>query len=320
MAQAARKAARVASTSVLYNPQTYTPNVALKLGPTHNSRLRAHYDTTVAENLMYMHYQHHDASYTPPQPHRKKLHPGAEDGSNPYAANRPPPRPRGNKVPRPLATNVGFMPRPHVQTSSSVEEGSKDTELANAAKRLARTVTHLKAIQLHIMSKDSLTNKASLITNMFQLRVLSGATKGEGGHTTNKGVELIRGRKNLQQWKLRRGTPCGVKVTLKGDKMYDFLGTLIEFVLPRLREWGGVVMPVPSANRDSPSMTSGVVSFGLSKEAVELFPQIEVNLDLYPRVSGMHIHFMSNERGRGAQNKTRALLSGFQIPDRKSVV
>lgn len=154
---------------------------------------------------MYMHYQHHDASYTPPQPHRKKLHPGAEDGSNPYAANRPPPRPRGNKVPRPLATNVGFMPRPHVQTSSSVEEGSKDTELANAAKRLARTVTHLKAIQLHIMSKDSLTNKASLITNMFQLRVLSGATKGEGGHTTNKGVELIRGRKKLAAVEIAKG-------------------------------------------------------------------------------------------------------------------
>ncbi|KAG8790492.1 hypothetical protein FRC17_008901 [Serendipita sp. 399] len=149
---------------------------------------------------------------------------------------------------------------------------------------------------------------------MFQLRALSGSHQGEGGHETNKGVQLVYGRKNLPQWKLRRGLPCGVKVSLKGDKMYAFLGSLVEFVLPRLREWNGVVLPAPSVNRNSPSMTSGVVSIGLKPEDVELFPQIEVNQDLYPRVFGMYIHFFTNERGKGAQNKARALLSGYQIP------
>ncbi|KAG8839748.1 hypothetical protein FRC20_005940 [Serendipita sp. 405] len=73
-------------------------------------------------------------------------------------------------------------------------------------------------------------------------------------------------------------------------------------------------MPAPSVNRNSPSMVSGVVSIGLKHDAIELFPQIEVNQDLYPRLTGMYIHFFTNERGRGAQNKARALLSGFQIP------
>jgi large subunit ribosomal protein L5 len=258
MAQAVRRAAKSAAKSSssavkqsAYSPLTYTPPVALKLGPTHASRLRSHYDTTLAEDLMYMHYQHHDANYIPPLPPTKRQHDLEND---PYAKGRPPPRPRGNKPLRPLATNVGCK--------------------EDNAKQLARSVTQLQEIQLHIMSKDALQSKATLLAPMFQLRALTGSTKGEGGHTTTMGVQLIRGRKNLPQWRIRRGVPCGVKVTLKGDKMFDLLGTLVEFVLPRLREWNGIVMPAPSANRDSPSMTSGVVSVGLTPENVELFPQV----------------------------------------------
>jgi len=44
------------------------------------------------------------------------------------------------------------------------------------------------------------------------------------------------------------------------------------------------------------------------------FPQIEVNLDAYPRSYGMHIHFVTNAKGLGAQNRARALVSGFQVP------
>jgi ribosomal protein L5 len=47
---------------------------------------------------------------------------------------------------------------------------------------------------------------------------------------------------------------------------------------------------------------------------IDPFLKIEVNQDLYPRLTGMHVHFVTNERGRGSQNKARALLSSFQIP------
>lgn len=259
MAQAARKALKSASkitsgiSGSLYSPLTYTPPVALKLGPTHTSRLRSHYENTLADNLMYLHYQHHDANYTPPLPPKKAEH----DPSNPYSKGRSPPRPRGNKPLRPLATNIG---------------GRKDD--GQTAKQLARSITQLKEIQLHVMSKDALVSKALLLAPIFQLRAITGSTKHEGGHESSLGVEIIRGRKNLPQWKIRQGVPCGVKVTLKGDKMYELLNVLVEFVLPRLREWNGIVMPAPSANRDSPSMTSGVVSVGFKHEAVELFPQV----------------------------------------------
>jgi len=148
------------------------------------------------------------------------------------------------------------------------------SENGPSAKQLEKSITRLKEIQLHIMSKETLVSRALLLAPMFQLRAISGSTKHGGGHESADGVELIRGRKNLPQWRIRRGVPCGVKVTLKGDRMYDFLNVLVEFVLPRVREWSGIVMPAPSSSRDSPSMTGGVVSIGLRPEAVELFPQV----------------------------------------------
>ena len=81
--------------------------------------------------------------------------------------------------------------------------------------------------------------------------------------------------KTVGGW-LGTGAPLGVKVDLKGLKMYDFLSTLVEFVLPRLREFNGVQLPGSSSNMQTPTGVSGVVRFGLPPEAMGLFPQIEV--------------------------------------------
>jgi large subunit ribosomal protein L5 len=47
--------------------------------------------------------------------------------------------------------------------------------------------------------------------------------------------------------------------------------------------------------------------------AMVFFPQLEVNVDAYPTLPGIHIHFVTNEKGKGAQDKARALVSGFQV-------
>jgi large subunit ribosomal protein L5 len=96
--------------------------------------------------------------------------------------------------------------------------------------------------------------------------------------------------------------------------MYEFLGTLAEFVPPRLREFPGLLPPPVSTNLQTPAGVSRVLSFGLHPEAIGFFPQIEVNLDAYPKTYGMHIHFITNAKGIGAQERARQLLSGFQIP------
>jgi large subunit ribosomal protein L5 len=163
------------------------------------------------------------------------------------------------------------------------------------------------------MVKEAISSRSNLLGAIMFFRALTGETQGGGGRRTSQGVQIVKGVKSASGW-VRPGIPVGVKVDLKGPKMYDFLGTLLEFVLPRLREFPGIVLPPTSASPYSPSAASGVVSIGLPPEAMGLFPQVEVNLDSYPKSYGMHIHFVTNATGMGAQNRARALLSGFQVP------
>lgn len=97
--------------------------------------------------------------------------------------------------------------------------------------------------------------------------------------------------------------------------MHDFLQNLSELVMPRLKDWNGVPLPPPSKGEHlQPSYHSGALTFGLPPQAMGLFPQVEVNLDAYPRQHGLHINVVSNAKGAGAQDKVRSLLSGYKIP------
>lgn len=174
-------------------------------------------------------------------------------------------------------------------------------------------VVKLEKICLHSMQKTALSSRSNLLGTIMAFRAISGETEQGGGWMSSSGVQLVRGKKNVSGW-VRPGLPIGVKVEIKGEKMYEFLGTLVQFVLPRLREFEGVVLPPASVNLATPAGVSGVVSMGLPPDAMGFFPQIEVNQDMYPRMYGMHIHFVTNAEGAGAQNKARALLSGFQLP------
>ena len=286
---APRAALRVASKRVVVSQQkrhavrvpTYQPQTEISLGPTHSSRYQEHYYNTLAEDLMYMQYSHLSAGYTPPKPPQLPQH----DPSDPYAVNRPTPRLRGNKRLIPLA---------------------KPTNDQNIIK--------LSAVHLQITSKAALSSRIQLLNAIAQLRALSAQTKGGGGYRAAKGVEVVRARSNIPTWHIRRGVAMGVKVALKGQEMYDFLNSFVEFVLPRVREFSGLAMPAPSASDKSTSMTSGVVSCGFEPAVLELFPQIEVNQDLYAKMHGFHVHFVTTARGKGAQNRARALMSGFQVP------
>ncbi|KAJ3502288.1 hypothetical protein NLJ89_g8960 [Agrocybe chaxingu] len=154
-------------------------------------------------------------------------------------------------------------------------------------------IVRLEKIQLHTMVKEAVSNKGNLLGAMMQMKALTGESFQAGG---------------------QHAVQVGVKVDLKGQAMYDFLGTLVEFVLPRLRDFSGIVLPPSSSSVNTPSAVSGVVSFGLPAQAIVFFPQIEVNVDSYSKLYGMHIHFVTNARGIGAQDRARALVSGYQIP------
>jgi large subunit ribosomal protein L5 len=259
---------------------TVVPPVDIRLGDTHIPRCQAHFENTLAEDLLYLTYNHAStaALSTPNVPPQW-------DMTNPYAKNRAPPSPRGN---RPLQA----------------------TGLSTTARNLPR----LERIILHTMIKDAITNKSHLLGPMMAFRAITGQTEGGGGQRTHGGVRVLVSRPASAAFRLRENVPIALKVELVGPQMYEFINTLVEFVLPRLREFRGITMPPASASSSSPSAMGGVVAFGLPREAFALFPQLEVNLDSYPRMCGMHVQFLTNLKGKDAQARARALVSGFQIP------
>jgi large subunit ribosomal protein L5 len=255
------------------------PPVNILVRDTHPSRLSDHYYTTLQDDIMYLTYKHESGPRRPPRQIRLTY-----DPNDPYTKNRFNPPVGGSQL--------GKKPPP----PSSPEN-----------------VTRLEKICLHTMVKEATASRTSLLGAIMAFRALTGETEHGGGRHTAHGVQIVEGKKTVGGW-IRPGIPVGVKVELVGPKMYDFLGTLVEFVLPRLRDFPGIVMPPASASPNSPSAVSGVVSFGLPPAAMGLFPQIDVNLDAYPKSYGMHIHFITNATGLGAQNRARTLISGFQVP------
>lgn len=254
------------------------PHVRLVVRDTAPCRLLDHYYHTVRDDLLYMTYKHN------PNPKRPREVRPKYDPGDPYAQHRYNPPVGGDRYFK--------QPMPPVTPDNVVK---------------------LERIQIHSFVKDALNSRSNLLGPIMALRALSGQTDRNGNQHTTEGVQLVNGKSSISGW-VREGIPTGVKVDLKGPNMYDFLGILVEFVFPRIREFPGLVMDSPKTHQSTPHAASGVVSFGLPPEAMALFPQIEVNLDAYPKNYGFYIHMITNARGMGAQNATRALLSGFQVP------
>ncbi|KAF8210078.1 ribosomal protein L5 domain-containing protein [Mycena galopus ATCC 62051] len=257
-------------------PIPHVPLVGREFAP---CRLEDHYHNTLADNAMYLTYIHEAAPRPAPRTIRLTY-----DPSNPYARFRHNPPVGGSQL--------GKKPPP------------PDTP---------ENVVRLEKIVIHSFQKQAIGSRSALLGLVMALRAMSGETEKGAGKRGVGGVQIVQGKKSVGGW-IRPGVPVGAKVELKGAPMYDFLGQLVEFVLPRLKDFPGVILPPPGASSHSPSAVAGVVSMGLPPQAMQYFPQIEVNVDAYPKSYGMHIHFVTNATGVGAENRARTLLSAFQLP------
>lgn len=110
-------------------------------------------------------------------------------------------------------------------------------------------------------------------------------------------------RLSIASFKLREGNKIGLKVTLRGDKMYEFMDRLITIVLPRLRDFHGV----PKGAFDK----QGNYSLGLKDQSV--FP--ELSFEETTTLHGMQINFVINNADDADQ--ARALLAKFGMPFEK---
>jgi large subunit ribosomal protein L5 len=113
---------------------------------------------------------------------------------------------------------------------------------------------------------------------------------------------ITRARKSIAGFKLREGNAIGVKVTLRGNRMYDFLDRLCNLSLPRQRDFRGV----------SPDAFDGRGNYSLGLREQLIWPEIEY--DKIDRVRGMSITIVTSAK---TDEEARRLLQLFGMPFRK---
>ena len=112
---------------------------------------------------------------------------------------------------------------------------------------------------------------------------------------------LTYSRKDVSNFRLRKGMPIGVKVTLRDVKMYEFLERLVRISLPRIRDFNGIAEKMDG---------KGNYTLGLKEQII--FP--EVDIDKNPRIHGMEITFVTTAK---TDEEAHALLAAFGLPFKK---
>lgn len=118
--------------------------------------------------------------------------------------------------------------------------------------------------------------------------------------TGQKAVATVS-KKDISNFKLRKQMPIGVRVTLRGQKMYEFLERLVKVALPRIRDFKGI------ANK-----LDGQGNYTLGIEEQIIFP--EINIDNINRLLGMNITFVTTAN---TDEEGFALLKEFGLPFKK---
>jgi large subunit ribosomal protein L5 len=132
-------------------------------------------------------------------------------------------------------------------------------------------------------------------------KIIEGAVK-DLSVITGQAPKVNRARKSIANFKLREGNPIGVSVTLRGDRMWEFLDRLISLAIPRIRDFRGL----------SPNSFDGRgnYSFGVTEQLI--FP--EIDYDEVGKIEGMDITIVTTATD---DEGGRALLRAFGFPFRR---
>ena len=110
---------------------------------------------------------------------------------------------------------------------------------------------------------------------------------------------VTRAKNSVANFKIREGMPIGCKVTLRGEKMYEFVDRLINLALPRVRDFRGV----------NPNASDGRGNYALGIKEQLIFPEIEY--DKIDKVRGMDVIFVTTAK---TDEEARELLTQFNMP------
>ena len=152
-------------------------------------------------------------------------------------------------------------------------------------------IPKLTKIVLNMGVGEAVADKKKLASAMEELALISG----------QKPVST-KARKSIATFKLREEMPIGCKVTLRSDRMYEFLERLVNMALPRIRDFHGI----NGKNFDG----KGNFAFGIKEQII--FP--EINFDKVEQVRGMDIIICTTAK---TDEEAKKLLLGFNMPIKK---
>ena len=130
------------------------------------------------------------------------------------------------------------------------------------------------------------------------VKILDAAVSDLETITGQKAV-ITKAKHSIANFKIREGMPIGCKVTLRGNKMYEFVDRLINLALPRVRDFRGV----------NPNAFDGRGNYSLGIKEQLIFPEIEY--DKIDKIRGMDIIFVTTAK---TDEEARELLTQFNMP------
>ncbi|WP_425356596.1 50S ribosomal protein L5 [Vreelandella utahensis] len=149
-------------------------------------------------------------------------------------------------------------------------------------------VPRIEKITLNMGVGEAVGDKKQLDNAVADLQMLSG----------QKPV-ITKARKSVAGFKIREGFPIGCKVTLRGERMWDFFDRLVQIAIPRIRDFRGL----------SPKSFDGRGNYSMGVREQIIFPEIEY--DKVDKVRGLDITISTSAE---SDEEGRALLSAFNFP------
>ena len=158
--------------------------------------------------------------------------------------------------------------------------------------RNAMQVPAISKVVLNVGLGEAITNARAIDAATSDLKTITG-----------QAPIVIRARKSVAAFKLREGMPIGAKVTLRGQRMYEFLDKLLNVALPRIRDFRGV----------DPKAFDGHGNYTLGLREQLVFP--EIDYDKIDKLRGLEICIVTTATNDA---EGQALLTGFGMPFRKA--
>lgn len=159
---------------------------------------------------------------------------------------------------------------------SNLQSHYKETVIAELIKKFGyknvMQVPKLKKITINMGIAKAIKDKNAIEDSVHELTMLSG----------QKPV-LTKATKSISNFKLREGQVVGVKVTLRGKRMYDFLYRFVNIIAPRIRDFRGFERKC-----------DGTGNYTLGLDDQQIFP--EIDLDKVKRTQGMHMTFVTSAK------------------------